>query len=227
MTAASGESAAVYCRGRRPRRPAATPKTSCYIRRIRNRPIVGKGLALSAQHMARHGNALHVCGFAQGCGKRGRCCAARRGRRALQRGGIALRGVCGFAGRAASVLCCCAERRGRRSLPGVCGFAEGGSKPYPCAARARLWADAGPYMSRCFLFLLSAKRSRMSQKEPSLLTHVPFDSFSPIDFFSAVFSSEARPPGGCSGPGLPGGGRATRVGLSAAAWYPGARLRRR
>ena len=66
MTAASGESAAVYCRGRRPRRPAATPKTSCYIRRIRNRPIVGKGLALSAQHMARHGNALHVCGFARG-----------------------------------------------------------------------------------------------------------------------------------------------------------------
>ena len=66
MTAASGEFAAVYCRGRRPRRPAATPKTSCYIRRIRNRPIVGKGLALSAQHMARHGNALHVCGFARG-----------------------------------------------------------------------------------------------------------------------------------------------------------------
>ncbi len=66
MTAASGESAAVYCRGRRPRRPAATPKTSCYIRRIRNCPIVGKGLALSAQHMARHGNALHVCGFARG-----------------------------------------------------------------------------------------------------------------------------------------------------------------
>ena len=39
-------------------------------RRIRSRLIVGKGLALSAQHTGRHGkaraNALHACGFAQG-----------------------------------------------------------------------------------------------------------------------------------------------------------------
>ena len=38
---------------------------------------------------------------------------------------------------------CCAERRGRRSLPGVCEFAEGGIKPFPCAAGAV--EDAGPY----------------------------------------------------------------------------------
>ncbi len=41
-----------------------------HVRRIRSRPIVGKGLALSAQHMVRHGkaraNALHACEFARG-----------------------------------------------------------------------------------------------------------------------------------------------------------------
>ena len=88
----SGQSAAFHCRARR----AAAPKTSRHARRIRNRLIVGnvvpdvpqqqrdshkpransqhlivgKGLALSAQHMARHGkaraNALHARGFARG-----------------------------------------------------------------------------------------------------------------------------------------------------------------
>ena len=79
------------------------------------------------------------CEVAQSCVKRGPCCAARRGRRALQRGWF------GFARRAASVPCCCTERRGRRSLPSGCGFAAGVIKPLPCAAGRR---DAGPYRRR-------------------------------------------------------------------------------
>ena len=53
-----------------PGAPAAAPKASRHPRRIRSRLIVGKGLALSAQHTGRHrktrANALHACGFAQG-----------------------------------------------------------------------------------------------------------------------------------------------------------------
>ena len=59
--------------------------------------------------------------------------------------------ACEFAQYCGKLGRCCAERRGRRSLPGVCGFAIGGSKPFPSAAGAV--GDAGPYRHRCLLFL--------------------------------------------------------------------------
>ena len=52
-------------------------------------------------------------------------------------------GACEFARSCGKRGHCCAERRGRRSLPGVCEFAEGGIKPFPCAAGAV--EDASPY----------------------------------------------------------------------------------
>ena len=57
----SGESAAFPCRARRHGAPAAVRKTRTHIRRSGNRPIVGKGLALSAQHMVRHGKTPGEC----------------------------------------------------------------------------------------------------------------------------------------------------------------------
>jgi len=69
-SATSGEFAVSQCRERRPRRSGSNSGIPINLGRIRSHPIVGKGLALSAQHMARHGraraNPLHVCGFARG-----------------------------------------------------------------------------------------------------------------------------------------------------------------
>ena len=66
----SGQSAAFHCRGRRPRRPRSSTKVKFPRPANSQHLIAGKGLALSAQHMARHGktwaNALHARGFARG-----------------------------------------------------------------------------------------------------------------------------------------------------------------
>ena len=66
----SGQSAAFHCRGRRPRRPRSSTKVKFPRPANSQHLIVGKGLALSAQHTLRHGksraNALHARGFARG-----------------------------------------------------------------------------------------------------------------------------------------------------------------
>ena len=149
MRKPSGESAAFYCRGRRPDAPAAAPKTRSHVRRIRSRPFLppaGEGgiRRSPARRMTEEGEPdrlrtvksfVYPTGFGHfyiAVPPRSPAPVAlvgdtlprwgREWERALWTNGKvrrALQGECGFARRVASVLCCCAERRGRRSLPGV------------------------------------------------------------------------------------------------------------
>ena len=100
-----------------------------------------------------------ACEFAQYCGKLGRCCAARRVGAPYNVDDANSPDMVTW------LWCCCAERRGRRSLPGVCGFAIGGSKPFPSAAEAV--GDAGPYRCRCLLFPPSfPQRGKVASADP-------------------------------------------------------------